>query len=318
MPEWQAHFGEVGIKRPSAGVFAAATTKAAKGTRYTQPKPPAKHTVSLPRYAQSGTGSFTASFAASEFGTDVGTEVELKRSSSFHSPGASRFVEKLEGLPSASTHEHPYPTTHDYAPDSPITPTTAASEAASSASLDFVLPLHVAWHARVYPADHGLEDESDADEEPQWSPASDAHSMEVFPTPPQVVAAAAAVIPLRSSSLFDVPYMRCELHTMHYFTPTAIFLTRHSFTPALALACTYPPRLRTLFATVPILYRVAPPSVSLPFFFVSRINCVRVYVLRVCVREVVDAWLSGVGAERCLNLDMDSLHPARFLFIQIA
>ncbi|KAJ7088333.1 hypothetical protein C8R44DRAFT_819440, partial [Mycena epipterygia] len=82
----------LGVKRPATGIFAATATSGStsKGLGYTQPKPPAKHTVSLPRYAQSGTGSFTASFAASDFGTNVGTEVELKHSastsSSFYSP----------------------------------------------------------------------------------------------------------------------------------------------------------------------------------------------------------------------------------------
>ncbi|KAJ7080064.1 hypothetical protein C8R44DRAFT_895555 [Mycena epipterygia] len=186
MPGFWRAAGRVGIQRRANGFFAAASKEKTKGVGYTQPKPPAKHTVSLPRYAQSGTGSFTASFAGSEFGTDVDMEVELKRcplaSSSFHSLGVpSRFVKKLEGPPSASTHEHPYPTTPDYAPDSP---TTTASD--SPASPDFVLPLHVAWHARAYPADHGVDGEYDADWEPQWFPALNAHSisMDVFPTPP--------------------------------------------------------------------------------------------------------------------------------------
>ncbi|KAJ7080044.1 hypothetical protein C8R44DRAFT_895534 [Mycena epipterygia] len=100
--------------------------------------------------------------------------------------------------PSASTHEHPYPTTHDYAPDSPTTAASVASEAESPASPNFVLPLHVAWHARAYPANHGdgasfhsgiyVGEREDGEEvhddgEAQWSPASDAHSisMEAMP-----------------------------------------------------------------------------------------------------------------------------------------
>ncbi|KAJ7101743.1 hypothetical protein C8R44DRAFT_887931 [Mycena epipterygia] len=183
---WRA-LGRVEISRPDTGFFAtssSASASRASGTR-TRKHRPRRSTLSSPSYSpSSGSGSFTASFTASELSMD------LKRSE----------CHQLAGGGDAEKGVYPH------------TPPSASSSVFpdSPASPDYVLPLHVAWHARAYPAspapghadfthpganvdEAGEEDEHDDGEEAQWSPASDTHSIALDALPPHLARGRALV-----------------------------------------------------------------------------------------------------------------------------
>lgn len=220
----------LGVQRPTSGFLApkctTTTMNSSRGLGYIKP-PPSKRSptatedISLPAYSpNSGTGSFTESFAS---------VADLKRAASFASQGASstttssRFVEgfvleeedemKVQDEEKAmSIHEAlSLPPRRSPSPSSayivqhpaldrnstlnPETPGTATSFA--STTTEYVIPLHVGWNSRPYPADV-----EEVEEDSVYSPDSTQHAF-----PPSPISTTISTSP---PSRFSYPQTRNE------------------------------------------------------------------------------------------------------------
>ncbi|KAJ6463095.1 hypothetical protein DFH09DRAFT_1113603 [Mycena vulgaris] len=185
MSAFRSSKGSLGV--PSAKAKGGFSSASSKSLPLRKPiSSPIPIPVGLPIYSFDGTGSFTdvgtASPSTSSHFTerkgDFG-ERELKRAGSSTSAlstasaSTSRFVERFE----------PHPAQVE--PETPATATSFVSSSPSSTQ-EYALPLHVVWHDAAYPASPtssgypyivGEHDGEGEEEEAQWSPASDAHSI---------------------------------------------------------------------------------------------------------------------------------------------
>ncbi|KAJ7759969.1 hypothetical protein B0H16DRAFT_1884822 [Mycena metata] len=164
--------GHVGVRRPTAGLFAAASTTSSgsKGMGYQKPKSVPLALAVLLLHIQTLLALHSGPQALRVLRLPVGADAEKGRVA--HEEEHEEPDVSVSSVYSADGHVD----VHTTVPASATSFTSSSSSTAAGSAYAYALPLHVGWHDAAYPASPTSAGEHEPTE--AWSPASDAqHSM---------------------------------------------------------------------------------------------------------------------------------------------